>query len=316
MRFKNAVKLVFSNFGIIYKVLLYKVIVYLLLGIIGGLIVVPNFKDLVVGSKIGALVHSAWEVVRSIFTSGDLPAAQQAFTETLTFFNEYMAAHIDSMYVLLIVIGIMYFAGVFFSGVGDYAVGEVTDERMSSLANRGFCVCLFKNLGKACLFSLIDLAITFVFTAVSALIVVSLFVFTFKYIGVLTVCISIFVMTLLNALRKTFLTDFMPRLITEGNGISEAFTKSVRIKKKNFVRIFTNYFTINMVLFYLNISFAICTFFTGLIITLPITTILTLCFRFVNYYTLNGKKFYISYDEIITPMTASEDSVLMDKIDD
>lgn len=316
MRLKNSIKLVFANFGIIYKTMLYKLILTFVLGLIGGLVLIPNFKWIIEESKVAALVGSGWGVIRALFTNGEIGAAASAFKSNLEIFESFLANNMDKMYGVLIVIGVLYFAGVFLSELGDYAVGEITDERMSSLSNRGFCVCLFKNLGKACLFSLIDLAITFVFTAFSGLVVVCLFKFTFKYIGAATVFFAILFMLGFNALRKTFLTDFMPNLVSGKMKIPKAFKTCAAVKKNNFLKIFSNYFTLNMFMLFLNVSFAVCTFFTGLLITIPMTTVIAVAFRFVNYYTLNGKKFYITYDDIITPKAASEDSVLMDKIDE
>ena len=45
---------------------------------------------------------------------------------------------------------------------------------------------------------------------------------------------------------------------------------------------------------------AICTFGSALMVTIPLSYLLFICVQYVNYYTLNGKKYFITYDRIAT----------------
>lgn len=317
MRLKNAIKLLFANFSSIYKVLLFRCIVFTVLTLICGILVIPNFEYFVEQSKISELITSAWGVIRSIFNSElDFGEMQSVFTSNFNHFNSYVRTNLSAVYVpILIIIG-FYLLGAFISKLGDYAAAEVLNEHMSTLATRGFCVCLFKNLGTACLFSLIDMLFEILFAIIGTALSLVVIIFTIEYISLFAIFIAILIILCTNALRKTLFSDFMPRVVVDDEKVGKAFVGSLKKSKDKFGRIFSNYFSINMIMLYLNVSFALCTFFTGLIITLPMTIMIALCFKFVNYFTLNGKKFYLSYDEIVTPKTASADSELMTNIYD
>lgn len=315
MRLKNAIKLLFANFSAIYKVLLYRLVVFAVLAFACAALVIPNFEFFVEQSKIGELITSAWNVVRSIFNPEmKFSEMQNAYSANLAHFNGYVKSNIGTVYAPVgIVLGFC-MLGAFLSKLGDYAVAEVLNEHMSTLATRGFCVCLFKNMGAACLFSLLDLAVGIIFTVVGVGLALAVLVFTTKYINLFAPFFAIIILLAVNAVRKTLFTDFMPKIVADDQKVWHAFCGSLKNQKRKFGRVFSNYFSINMIMLYLNVSFAICTFFTGLIITLPMTIMIALCFKFVNYFTLNGKKFYLSYDEIVTPKSASADSELMTNI--
>ena len=48
----------------------------------------------------------------------------------------------------------------------------------------------------------------------------------------------------------------------------------------------------------LNVIAAVCTFGSALLITVPASYMLFICVQYVNYYTIKGKKYFITYDKI------------------
>ena len=49
-----------------------------------------------------------------------------------------------------------------------------------------------------------------------------------------------------------------------------------------------------------NVVAALCTFGSALIITIPLSYLVFICAQHVNYYTMKGKKYFITYERIAT----------------
>ena len=109
----------------------------------------------------------------------------------------------------------------------------------------------------------------------------------------------------------------MPNVIADKMRTDKAFRESVKVPAHDFIRKFNNYFTINIIMLYANISFAVFTVGTGLLLTLPLTTLIITTFRFVSQYTTTRKKYYLAPDEIVRPpKSEDEEEDLFKKIDE
>ena len=108
--------------------------------------------------------------------------------------------------------------------------------------------------------------------------------------------------TKFRALFNTVLSNFMPSLVTGKNAVGNSFKNSFALLKGHFGVLYIQYLVFAIVGMYLNVSFAICTFGAGLILTLPACCVYGACIRLVNYYSLTKRKYYINYDNIVVPV--------------
>lgn len=164
MRLKNAIKLIFANFGATYKVLIYKLIVMAVLVAVGVFVLLPNFNQLIADSSLDKLFVAFGDIVKAIFQpSMDMSAAQQAFADSLTAFTTYIRENVWQIVGLAGVISLFYFVGMFFTNIANFSLGKMVNDYMSSLTKTGFTVGVFNSLGRASLYSLIELAVSLVF---------------------------------------------------------------------------------------------------------------------------------------------------------
>ena len=158
--------MLFANFGNAYKILLYRLIVLAVFVLIGLACLYNNFNSILQESRALELITSGWDVLKSVFTTLEPEAmaeARAAFAENIAATQAYFAQNMSKVYVLLSVTVVLYLACSFFMGLSNYAVGELTNDHMSSMSHPSFVVSLFKNLGKACQFSLLDVLFSFLF---------------------------------------------------------------------------------------------------------------------------------------------------------
>lgn len=123
---------------------------------------------------------------------------------------------------------------------------------------------------------------------------------------------------ILLSVKQVFMSDFMPNAVADKMRTDKAFREAVKVPAGDFIRKFNNYFTINIIMLYANVSFAVFTVGTGLLLTLPLTTLIITCFRFVSQYTTTGKKYYLAPEEIVRPPKNEEEEEedLIKKIDE
>lgn len=319
MRLKNAIKLIFANFGATFKVLLYKLIVFAVVGVAAVFVLLPNFEYLIEASSLDKLIYSFGDVLKSIFVPEmEFSAAQAAFSSDLSAFTAYIGENGWKIAGLAGCIAAFYFAAMFFNNIADFALGQVVNDYMSSLTETGFTVGVFKNLGKASLYSLIDVAISLIFYV--AAISLCIFFFWLIPVGPVSLFLSVLVFILLISVKQVFMSDFMPNIVADHMASDKAFRESVKVPWRDFLRKFNNYVTINIIMLYANVSVGLFTVFTGLLLTFPLTTLILICFRFVSQYTTTGKKYYLAPDEIVRPARPAgeedEEEDLLKKIDE
>ena len=110
----------------------------------------------------------------------------------------------------------------------------------------------------------------------------------------------------------------MPNIVADKIPAAKAFRMSVKVPRRDFLRKFNNYVSINIIMLYVNVTAGIFTVLTGLLLTFPLTTLILICFRFVSQYTTTGKKYYLAPEEIIRPARAADDDEddILKKIDE
>ncbi len=101
----------------------------------------------------------------------------------------------------------------------------------------------------------------------------------------------------LEALKMTFISAWIPAVITDGCGVAEGMKKSFRMVH-GFGGRFSSFFMTIYLIVVLNVLFAVCTFGSMLIVTVPASYILLLALQLVYYYEDTGKKFFLSFRKI------------------
>ncbi|PWM70395.1 MAG: hypothetical protein DBX59_11115 [Bacillota bacterium] len=317
MRLKNAIKLIFANFGATFKVLLYKLIVFAVLVLVGVFVLLPNFQYLIEASSLDKLVASLGDLLKAIFVPDMVfGEEQQAFAAYLSEFTAYVSGNIGKIAGLGGALAAFYFVGMFFNNIADFALGQVVNDYMSSLTETSFTVGIFKNLGRASLYSLIDVAVSLAF--MSAAVSLCLFIIWVSPAGIVTMFFAVLVFVVLISLKQVFASDFMPNIVADKIPAAKAFRESVKVPRKDFMRKFNNYLSINIIMLYVNVTAGLFTVMTGLLLTFPLTTLILICFRFVSQYTTTGKKYYLAPEEIVKPPRVSEDDEddILKKIDE
>ncbi len=306
MKLRNAFRILTDNFSNSYKLLLYRLVVgivffalsYAVLNLGVGLIFESEeFRNIFV------LIGEFFEAVVSGKTAY-LETFQETFLEALKNFIGLLGEHLGSLVGSVVGVCALYLVTKFLNGIANFAMGSIINDKMDSYSKTGFAYAYFKNLGKAMLYEVIYVPLSFVYDLVSIAFCWFFFFYMpslFSSWGILAVLFALSaafaVYLCLQALKMTIVSAWMPAAVT-GSGV----TGGLKTAFKGFLQGFGGRFSCYLIALYLivilNIVCGICTLCSFLLITIPASYLFILALQFVCFYEDNGKRYYISLHTI------------------
>ena len=193
--------------------------------------------------------------------------------------------------------------------IGNYTAGCLISDKMAMQANSPFAATMIKNLGKASLYSVIYVPISFIYNAVC---VGALYIVVFIALSFLPIMICIFLfivfMILLTGLKMMLVADWMPALISGKKKMGDAMAYSITRESGGSVAVYSFFASSSVLILALNSLGFVGTFGAAIIITIPLSYIYLLCYQFVNYCDNNNIKYFTDKRTIVKPEHEKETS--------
>lgn len=316
MRFLHALHMMAANFKQAYKLLVYKLVVFGVIASICYAILYTQFGNILRDSGFYAVINKGWLMLKNVFV--DVQGAgtlSVEFKEAIRTLSEYIKTSTHTLGWVIAIIVIFSYVYGYFSGIADYAMGDVINDHMSSFTHRGFLMSLFKYDGKR---YLSQLFITLYRVIMHALMIVLMWLImdkAFNTLGLFSIFLCVCLLIIIKAAIRAFLTDLRPSIITDGKSVTKALKGVFTNKFSNYLKAFLLYIVIEFICVYLVISVSIITFGAGLLIIVPAMSLFFVALQFVNYYMMEKKRFYITYDNIVIPKELREEEKLLNKMD-
>lgn len=308
--FKSTFKLILNNFSMVWKLLLYKIIVFIcLIGlttvfclpIINALInqnffsflqtnlsnMFLNFNLLELVNIIILIVNKFFEIVSS---SGLLPLA--IVNQILLILSYY---YIDRLTYLAVVDDVHSF--------------------MSSNLKLGFMNCYISNFGKSAKLGLVKLVTTFILDLIIIGGAVLIFYGLRSSVYALAPILAILYIVLTFSLKTSLLAGVETSIVVNNCGIIQAIKNNFRAISKKFVSIFSNSLIITTILLVINMFALFFTFGIALLITVPLSVLTIIIFKNVAYYECTGMRYYADPNTIMMPKKLEEQDKFKNVID-
>lgn len=308
MRIKNAFKILISNSTVIYKTVFYKLITSSIIILLAYLCIAGDVRPILQSKEI----NDFWDAIiatLTTFINGDginrelLP---QSFDAVLAMLKN----NTKDIFLAFLEVGLFMFVLNLFERIGNYAIGFLTNGFMSSLSKYSLVATLFANFGKAFLYAIIITPIVMIFDGIVLTLAVLIGVYGIRFISVFAIILSLIFVVVVLSCKYAILSRFMPALITDKKPVGEAF-KYCFTKREKYWAMVGNYAFVIMIAFYLNVSVAVFTLGAGLIVSLPLSLVFITIVAFVDHYQIEGKKYYASGEEVVTPRQMREHAELL-----
>lgn len=293
-----------DNFNSTYKLLLYRVIVTAITLCLYTAVIFSFLQIIMDTTQIEAMSEAIGSFTRN-FVELNYEGMQSAWLEAREALNQIinmLTTRLGEIIGGVIVILVVYLIEHFFLGLGNYTLGAMINDKMAMHANSPFFGTLVKNLGKAALYNVIYVPLSFAFDVICILIMWALFFLAFTFLPLLVqIFLFVTMYVLLTALKMTFTTDWLPSLIYGKKNNREAMAYSFTRKGKNSLGIFSNLLILILIIFAINSAALAFTIGAGFLITLPASYVLLVSFEFVNYCDHNNIKYFIDKNTVVKP---------------
>jgi hypothetical protein len=278
-------------------------------------LIMPNIIMILDSTQLGNIFALFKEFIKSIFNGTVTEGYGDRFKDAFAAFYEFVKLKSGRIILSGFFFIVIYIIGSFLNGISNYALGVMINDHMSSLSHLGFTQSLIRDLKNAFIYEITYIGITIIYDALTVIICFNILFGLFNVFGIFSIFLSSTLFVGLIALKLTYVSGMMPAMITDKTGIKKAIKSSFSLGKKQSQRMFSTYLVSIYLILFFNVSMAIFTLFSSLLITVPISLLLIICIKFVGYYSINDKKYFINYDNIIIPKNLREEEKLLEDID-
>ena len=296
MLIKNTLRVLINNLNITFKTMLYRVI------------------TMVIGFAVMYLCFHG--VIERVLAH---PAVQGFIGDIKTYWHNFISGHMDTSvdfkasfqlivevvkdrfadYVwLMILAGVGAYIFLVISSICSYTVSAILHAKMSTCSRLGFFEALFSNLKKSILFEALYSLLKILALGASLIVGYLFLVFTFEFLSILAVAVAIVIIVCLYSVFLSMTALFRP-LTVSGAKVGSLFKN--RLKNKYFWLVWASYIFSMIIFIYLNVSVFVFTLGAGVIIMLPLTQIYFTALQQVLCFHLEGKKYFIDFDNIEVP---------------
>jgi len=202
--------------------------------------------------------------------------------------------------ILGLILSLMIFT--FLSGMAEATFCELIRHKMSNSTNVGFIGTF---VGKLRVNFKFAVAYTCIYLPLNlGGLIISLSALSLIKLGAVWVffapIISIIIIIVISSIVLTALSWWPTLYVIQEISAWDAFKKSIQISKNRFKKYISDAIILVVGLLFINVVFGKYTFYISLIITIPLSYILSLIFKMIVCYNSQGMRYYID-DQIIVP---------------
>ncbi len=302
MRYKNSIKIVFSNFSIVWKSMLYFLLVMLMVVGLLYLAINPIFELL----KSSGFVADALNVYTGFLTSLNfsnlLLSVKDLGTQLLTIFEE----NISTIWINFTAIGlILGFFMVIASNMAIVPMSNSLNYYMGSINNYGFYSSFSDTFGKSIKITLIQYLVALPLD----MIIMTIFVFSLRLfnaswwlISFLAPFIIMSLFILLVAIRYTLFASWTPTMIIMNYSIWKSLGIAIKTSFRYFWKVLGTAIGVVLTMIILNVFLGLFTLGAGFLISIPTSFLLYSAFGMVVTYEGLGNRYYVDVYNVVTPL--------------
>jgi len=306
MSYKNSVKLLTSNFSIVWKQLFYILIICLALSGITYGISIPVF-DLLKQQGVTAEFASIFE---TIYTSPkDLV---NTISNTMLHFSNVLSTNFSSIWFSILATTILApLAYQLLKNISFYNISSLMHMQLSSYVEVGYTRNLISTLGESIRFSFAKLIYKLPFTLLRMVAIFTYFkIISSPILAFIGLFVLVLLLILLSAIEISIFSGMAPKMLETNGNISafKAFFSGSIVVFKKFARVFSNAIIVVLTLVVINLFLGIFTLGVALLITVPASTLFVAIFQLVSYLNIKGERYYLSKTIIATPLKEDDEN--------
>lgn len=296
MFLKNAARLTFVNSLNIWKILLYRILCLLCV--------------------LGLTTVIAWPIINVLIKDNFFVEVQKSFEGMLFNFNiEKLFLGIEAVFkkfaeiisnhgyvvqtVFVAIFDIILVA--FLEAYSSLALHQCVGGYMSSLTKYGFTNAYISNFGRATLLALVRIITTLILNLGIWIGMYFMASGLYAKIGVMAIILAFFLIIVLVSLKSAIFCAWEPAYLIHNDDAFNALKRGILAVWRKYFKVLSAYLILSVLAFIINIFAFTLTAGVGLLVTAPLTTLSYVTLGEVIYRELNGMRYYVDSEHIITP---------------
>ncbi len=315
MLFRNAIRLLIENFKSVYKIMLYRFIVWLVAGALFAAMILPELLDIWNSSAMNGLLNGVQEFFIALFDADHemMTSAKDNIFASGKAVLQLIASKTTAITLTLVGCAFVYLIKRIAETLCYFSVGSTLNDKMATYSQTHFFTAFVANLGKAFVYALVYVPVVFVFDLITIGLVIVLLSMLNIFAGLF---FGMTLIVLMQSLKLTFTGLWMPAMTADNKPLKEAFRYANKTERKQRTKAYATYIAGVYTVIIVNVIAAVCTFGSALILTVPASYMLFICLQYVYYYTIKGKKYFITYEKIASNPDHGDREHFFDYIDE
>ncbi len=305
MRFRHTCNVMVDNSRLVYKQLIFRVVVSIIAGILYAVCIGAFVSSITGSTAMEELISGVGDFISDLL-NGRLDGLEEISASVQEAFEEVMDIIRDETGTLILglfIVFIIRLAETWVTEMLNLSTGMAMNDKMTMRAKTSIMSTLIQRFGKIALYSIYYSLISVVFDWVVMIGMFFLLYYLVTRAGMsflFAVFIFILVFVLATAVKMMFTTDWVPALACDNMTEREAIRYSFSRSGKNSGAVFMTYVFLVLLIMVANVLAAIATFGVALLLTIPGSYVLILSYELVNYKIDNKEDFYTSEDNMVT----------------
>ncbi len=301
MRYKNSIKIVFSNFSIVWKSLLYFLLLFAVVALLLYFAINPIYSLLQKSGFVQNVLDVYAEFLGSLNFSAFLASANDLSMQLADIFLDNMSSIWINFFGIAFIIG---FVSVVGTNLVVYPMSNSLNYYMGSINNYSFFTSFSDTFGKSLKISvlkyLVSLPVDFIIFAV--------FWFSLKLfnsgvwvISFLAPFIIVLLLVLLLALKSSLFACWIPIMVTMNYNVWKSLGVGIKTAFRYFWKVYGTAVGVILTVIVLNVFLGLFTFGVGFILSIPISFLLFSAFGMVVTFEGVGNRYYVDVYNVVTP---------------
>ncbi len=298
MSYKNSVKLLTSNFSLVWKQLLYMLVTSLaIIGIVYGVAhpIITTLRAEGVLADFSAFFEKIYTSPKDVFST---------LSNSVNHLSEVLSHNIGNLWVSMlftVLFGVV--INSILKNISLFNISNIMYMKMTSFTQVGYFQSLVSTSLVGLRFSLAKFVLKIPISSIKILILYGFFSLVSTPLSVvLGLFIVILLLTLITTFELTIFSAMAGELLSKKGLAFKAFFSGCTHVFKKFWRIFSNSIITILTLMLVNLFLGIFTFGAALLVTLPASYVFVAIFELANYFGARKERYYISNSIIVTPL--------------
>jgi len=305
MKIRNAFRILTDNFNNVYKLLLYRTVVGILSFALSYVVLSFGLRSIIVSEELQNVLDLIGKFFTALFNgqSTFLAGFNETFWAAVWELWSLVLDNLDSLVGSIVGVCAIYLLGQFLNGMALFSLCNVYNDKMELFSKTHFSTAYFKNIGRAVIYQLINVPISFLIDVLAF----GVCGFCFFYLPVQNAAwnIGMFLfgtsatlcfMIVVRSLKVAFFSPWMPASF-HGKSVGKGFASCFGRGGRGCFHRFLTFLVADYLIVVLNVACALFSLGSFLLISIPASYLFLLCLQLVYYYEQNGKRYYLSFNE-------------------